>query len=232
VLQVEDEDWGRPGTLEEVKEAIAVYEGGIDYLDDMRLIDPARIGIVGFSRSGLFVQYVLTHSRYHFAAATLSAISDAEYFRYLAFLNLGSSFASDSEGINGGVPFGDGLASWIKNSPGFNLDKVTTPIRMEANDPMSLFFEWEWFAGLSRLTKPVDLIYMADGAHPLVKPWERMISQQGDVDWFCFWLKGEEDPDRAKAEQYARWRELRKMQGENEKAAAELRSKRMPQGVN
>jgi hypothetical protein len=29
------------------------------------------------------------------------------------------------------------------------------------------------------------------------------------VDLFCFWLKGEEDPDPAKAEQYKRWRNLR-----------------------
>ena len=49
------------------------------------------------------------------------------------------------------------------------------------------------------------------------KPWERMISQQGNMDRFCFWLKGEEDPDPAKAEQYARWRELRTLQEENEK---------------
>jgi hypothetical protein len=28
------------------------------------------------------------------------------------------------------------------------------------------------------------------------------------VDWFRFWLKNEEDPDPAKAEQYKRWREL------------------------
>jgi hypothetical protein len=88
---------------------------------------------------------------------------------------------------------------------------------MEANNPMSLFFEWEWLAGLSRLAKPVELIYMADGAHPLVKPSERMTSQQGDVDWFCFWLKGEEDPDPAKAELYARWRDLRRVQQENER---------------
>jgi hypothetical protein len=33
-----------------------------------------------------------------------------------------------------------------------------------------------------------------------------------NLDWFRFWLKGEEDPDPAKAEQYARWRELRKLQ--------------------
>jgi len=43
-----------------------------------------------------------------------------------------------------------------------------------------------------------------------------MTSQQGNVDWFCFWLKGEEDPDPAKAEQYARWRELRKLQQRNQ----------------
>jgi dipeptidyl aminopeptidase/acylaminoacyl peptidase len=209
VLQVDDEkDYDKLGTLDEVQEAVAVYEGGIDYLDGLGLIDHARVGIIGFSRSGLFVEYALTQSKYHFAAATLADISDGGYFRYLATFNLASEFTSDSEGINGGAPFGDGLASWVKNSPGFNLDKVTAPIRMEADNPAVLFFEWEWFAGLSRLGKPVDLIYIPDGEHPLVKPWERMASQQGAVDWFCFWLKSEEDPDPAKAEQYVRWRDL------------------------
>jgi dipeptidyl aminopeptidase/acylaminoacyl peptidase len=176
VLQVDDEDRKRLGTSQEVQEAVAVYEGAIDYLDSLGLIDRARVGIIAFSRSGLFVEYALTNSKYRFAAATLADISDAGYFRYLALLNLGSGFATDSEGINGGVPFGDGLASWIKNSPAFNLDKVTAPVRMEADNPVSLplFFEWEWFVGLSRLRKAVELIYIPDGGHPLVKPWERM----------------------------------------------------------
>jgi hypothetical protein len=39
-----------------------------------------------------------------------------------------------------------------------------------------------------------------------------MTSQPSNVDWFAFRLKGEEDPDPAKAEQYKRWRELRKLQ--------------------
>jgi hypothetical protein len=209
VLQVDDEDWSKLGTLQEVQWAVAVYEAGMDYLDELGLIDRTRVGIIGFSRSGLFAQYALTHSKYHFSAASLADISDAGYFRYLALLNLNSVLATDSEGINGGVPFGDGLASWMRNSPGFNLDKVTAPVRMEADNPTSLFFEWEWFAGLSRLGKQVELLYLAEGDHPLVKPWERMTSQQGDVDWFCFWLKGEEDPDPTKAEQYTRWRRLR-----------------------
>ena len=33
----------------------------------------------------------------------------------------------------------------------------------------------------------------------------------GSAAWFRFWLQDYEDPDPAKAEQYARWRELRRM---------------------
>ena len=39
-----------------------------------------------------------------------------------------------------------------------------------------------------------------------------MVSQGGNLDWFCFRLKDEEDPDPTKVEQFARWRELRKLQ--------------------
>ena len=46
----------------------------------------------------------------------------------------------------------------------------------------------------------------------LVKPWDGFAWSQGNADWFRFWLKGEEDADSAKTEQYARWRELRKLQ--------------------
>lgn len=53
--------------------------------------------------------------------------------------------------------------------------------------------------------------------HVLTNPEARMASQGGSVDWFRFWLQGYEDPNPAKAEQYKRWRELRKMQEENDK---------------
>ena len=60
--------------------------------------------------------------------------------------------------------------------------------------------------------------YVPDGIHILEKPLNRMISQQMTVDWFCFWLLSEEDPDPSKAEQYKRWRELRKLQEPNTSA--------------
>jgi hypothetical protein len=37
---------------------------------------------------------------------------------------------------------------------------------------------------------------------------ERLESQQGDVDWFRFWLQGYVDPDPSKRGQYRRWAKL------------------------
>jgi len=90
--------------------------------------------------------------------------------------------------------------------------------------PRSLLFMWEPYAGLHYLQKPVDLIMLKTDEHVLTNPAVRLASQGGSVDWFRFWLQDYEDPDPAKAGQNARWRELRKLQAENDakdKAAKE-----------
>lgn len=128
-----------------------------------------------------------------------------------------SAHKSEQEAIYGTKPFGDELKVWIRSARGFNLDKMKTPLRIEdISTTDAVLGEWEIYASLRLQNKPVDLISFPDGVHELVKPWERMASQQGNVDWFRFWLKGEEDPDPAKTVQYARWRELRRLQNENQ----------------
>jgi dipeptidyl aminopeptidase/acylaminoacyl peptidase len=202
------EDVSQLGLLAEMPSAVRTYEHAIEYLATNGLIDRDRVGIIGFSRTGLHVKYALTHSKYHFAAATVADGSDGGYFAYLSYLNTPLHTDPEYESANGGSPFGKGLASWIRNSPGFGLNRVTAPIRLEANLPGSLFFCWEWFVGLQRLGRPTELIYIPDGNHVLIKPWNRLASQQGNVDWFNFWLNGHEDSDSAKAEQYRRWEKL------------------------
>ena len=198
-------------TPQEAPREMAVYEGAIDYLDGRGLVDRNRVGIIGFSRTVYKSAYTLTHSKYHFAAATFADGITGGLYEYLLFN------VQNDPLLNGGPPFVETLALWIKNAPEFSMDKVHTPVRLEAGSPTSALGLWNWFSGLSLLRKPVDFIYLPHGTHLLNKPSERMVSQQGNVDWFCFWLKGEEDPDPAKAEQYARWRELRKLQAEAEK---------------
>jgi len=209
VLQVSETDLYAFDTPDEAPRAMAAYEGAIDDLDHRGLIDRNRVGIIGFSRTCLYVTYTLTHSKYKFVAAAIADGMDGGYFQYLALSNNSPPWANEFDLVNGAPPFGDGLPLWMRRSPAFSMEKVQTPLRIQAIGASSLLTEWEWFSGLSRLKKPVDMIYIPDGAHLLEKPWERMVSQQGNVDWFCFWLKGEEDSDPGKSEQYARWYQLR-----------------------
>lgn len=194
-------------TPAETQTHMAIYEGAIEYLDKKGLIDRGRVGIIGFSRTCYYVKYALTHSRFHFKAASVTDGVDGGYFQYIAVSN---TYSQISEGINGGLPFGQGLKAWMERSPGFNIDRVNAPIRIVALDhTLSLVSEWEWFSALHRLNKPVEMVAIEQDDHVLQRPWNQMISQDGNVDWFDFWLNGHEDPDPKKAEQYVRWRELR-----------------------
>jgi hypothetical protein len=131
---------------------------------------------------------------------------DGGYFYHMAF------GPRDDIAVNGGKPpFGAGLELWRKNSPDLNLDKIRTPVRLQAQGASDGILNfWAWYSGLTELDRPVDFLYLPDAPHMIVKPWEQEAAQQGLIDWFRFWLKGEEDPDMKKAEQYARWKELRK----------------------
>jgi len=211
VLQAGDIDPNLMDTPKEVPHAMTTYERAIDYLARRGLIDANLVGIMGFSRTIVYVGYTLTHSKHHFAAAVI-ADSATGFSAYMVLGNASPAAVAEVERQYGGPPFGKGLRQWLKVGPDFLMDRVETPLRVQALAPSSLLGEWFWLTGLSRLNKPVELLYIPEGVHVLEKPWDRMASQQGDVDWFDFWLKGEEDPDPAKAEQYKRWRELRKLQ--------------------
>jgi hypothetical protein len=209
VVQVPDPDLQIWFTTKEAPRAMAAYEGAIDFLDRKGLIDRSRVGITGFSRTFWHVTYTLTHSKYLFAAAAIADGVDYGDFQYMAFSNALPGLVDEYEQLYGGPPFGKRLTQWLKRSPSFLMDKIETPLRIQTLGHESLLFDWPWYSGLSQLGKPVEMIYIPEGTHLVEKPWDRVISQQGNVDWFCFWLKGEEDSDPTKAEQYKRWREIR-----------------------
>jgi len=190
-------------TPEEATRQMAAYEGAIDYLEERGLIDRTRVGIIGFSRTVSYVAYALTHSKYHFTAATLADGFDAGYVNLMLWGGI------DYVAANGGLPFGPSLSSWMNNSPGFNLDRVTAAVRLEYYGWGGFLGGWQSFSGLTLLKKPVDFVWLPYGMHLLVKPWERLVSQQGNVDWFNFWLNGVDDPDPLKTAEYERWKKLR-----------------------
>ncbi len=191
-------------TADEAPHSVELYEAAIDSLDEAGIIDRNRVGLVGFSRTVYHVLYALTHSRYHFAAATTADGIDFGYAGCIFF----ALTQSICEKKNGGLPYGDSLENWRKTAFNFNLDKITAPLLLQSiSAPLG---EWEIYSGLRWLRKPTELLnFYPDGIHTLVKPGQRMTSQQATVDWFRFWIKGEEDPDPTKADQYKRWRAMR-----------------------
>jgi hypothetical protein len=124
-----------------------------------------------------------------FKAATIIDGVDQSYMSYMLFCPGFRECRIDHEMANGDAPFGRHLREWLDTADGFQLDKVETPLRVEAIGPMSVLGEWEIYSSLSQQEKPVDLIYIPDGQHILQKPQERYASQQGNVNWFRFWLE-------------------------------------------
>ena len=204
-------------TPEEAQCAVSAYESAAKQLISDGLVDPERIGIIGFSRSCFYVMEMLTTSSLHLKAAS---ITDGIMFDYFQYIQMPERISGEANAIIGAAPFGDGLQQWFKRSPGFKLDKVKAPLMVVGEGPESLLLMWEPYAGLRYLKKPVDLVMLKSDEHVATNPAVRMASQGGSVDWFRFWLQGYEDPDPAKGDQYKRWRELKKLQTENEKSSA------------
>jgi hypothetical protein len=201
----------RPGplSLAEPDRQLEGYRSAIENLAHAGMIDSRRVGVVGFSWTCWYVVHALIKDQKMFAASTIADGLDNSYMQYL-LTSESPDIQSQIRTIYGAAPFGAGLPRWIAHAPGFNLDKVQAPVRIEAIDPASVLQEWELYASLRLQGKPVDFIYFPSGAHIHQKPLERLESQQGDVDWFCFWLQGTEDADPSKRAQYFRWRQLRK----------------------
>jgi hypothetical protein len=179
-------------------------------LVDRGVVDPQRVGLAGFSRTGWHVEYTLAHSDIPYAAAIASDNVDGSYVQ--AMLN---GLVSGSDYI-GAPPVAAGLATWLERAPGFNAHRIRAPLRLQVESlPLGVLFHWEMFSQLRRLQRPVELAVAPDiehGDHNLQNPSQLMAVKQGAVDWFDFWLTGHENPDPQRQGQYAHWRRLRLLQ--------------------
>jgi hypothetical protein len=75
-----------------------------------------------------------------------------------------------------------------------------------------VFEDWEPYAALRYLQKPVDLVMLQSGTHVMTNPTQRIALETTNVDWFRFWLQGDEDPNPDKVAEYTRWKTLCDMQ--------------------
>ena len=200
------------GTLDEGPCKAEGFETVATQLVADGIADPENIGIIGFSRTCFHVMEMLASSPLQLKAASLTDGYMVTYLQYmLDEVGTRDESAPEPDSLIGASPFGAGLQQWLRRSPGFNLDKILTPLVINGAGPYGVLYMWEPYAGLRHLHRPVDLIELNTNEHILTNPAVRIASQGGSVDWFRFWLQNYEDPDPDKLEQYKRWHELRSL---------------------
>jgi dipeptidyl aminopeptidase/acylaminoacyl peptidase len=180
------------GRADERQEVMKFSEGvrsAIAALVKQGRVDPARIGLMGWSSTGQRVLNAVTFGNFDIRAATLLDGDANTLFSYSVTYGFSDTTWRSKEDINAGLPIGSTRAAWTRNDPSLNTDCIKAAMRIESYGPWVLN-NWDIYALLRRQYKAAEMVLIPGGAHGLAQPSERMISLQGNVDWYGYWLTG------------------------------------------
>ena len=201
---------------------------GLKTATDLGFIDPTRVGIGGVS-NGTFVPLRMMQKHDLIAAASISGGGwgpDEYYF----------PTKKGRAGFRGRdwrpKPVGAGAEYWRELDLAEHVETLEAPILMHhpLNETHTAVRLMRHMADANR---PYDAYVFPNETHVKWQPAHRLAIMVRNLDWFRFWLKGEEDPDPEKAGQYVRWRKLRELQeanlrARNAAADAETETARQP----
>lgn len=197
----------------------------LDHLDRAGIIDPARVGIGGLSFGSEIALWAIRKSN-RFAAATSSSGQISEIY-YWANALPGRGFADMLRSYwQLGDPDED-KDRWRALAPEADVGAINTPLLMQLPESEARYVI-KFHTRMKSAGKAAELFVFADEPHIKTQPVHKLAVYARNLDWYRFWLKGEEDPDPAKREQYARWRQLRADQPLPASARADPCRKRPP----
>jgi len=218
----------RPGDfhdhLLEWSSPITSMEMAIHELSKMGIIDPAKVGITGFSHGAEILEYGISHTNLFHAAVESGPGARDPYFYYMAGREWHEIF---SDWGLGGWPEGKSRKRWVELAPSLNASRIETPLLTNAADS-EYIIALSLSTSLEQLGKPVELFIYPNELHEKYQPRHRLEIYERNLDWFRFWLKSEEDPNPAKSAQYVRWRKLRVLHEVGNNKAADAKSKAEP----
>jgi len=152
-------------------------EAVIDKLHGEKLIDRKRVGLVGFSRSGLYVEHMLLFSDYEIVAATIADGATLNISTFLLLYGMRPpGLAQMEKMIDNLKPWADQFSAWKDRISTLNLGNITTPLRFERYlDNMNYNFSyWDAYVFLRRMHKPVELMIFPKSDHNMISPRERL----------------------------------------------------------
>jgi hypothetical protein len=194
--------------IERIKSVGTAMQTAAEHLVSEGLVDGSKVGLMGHSALGRVIEHALIDSEFPYAAAIAGDYADDNYLQ--------EALTGWDHDFGQSFPFGNGLKTWLDESPAFNVERIRTPLQQllyggsESN--ATFLIHWELFSRLRFLHKPVELYVIPDikhGSHEDQNPRQQLALQGRALDWWRFWLLNEEDAQAEKREQYAEWHALR-----------------------
>lgn len=167
-------------------------ESAIKYLSLTGHIDRNKIGLIGWSYSGLPVINTLTFSDFEFRAAVVADAYGGGMSAYVNSFGYPPPSMHYLEHMYGdSKPWGKTLSTWIERNPVFHLDNLNTPILFQQYLFGGFAAWWDFYAVLRRMGKSAEMWQYPESDHVPIRPDQQLHAQNLTVDWFVHWLKGE-----------------------------------------
>jgi dienelactone hydrolase len=141
-----------------------------EYVSKLPFVNPKKMGAQGGSFGGLQTNYLVTHTNLFAAAESSAGLADlVSNYGSLGDRGVynGQQFHEIGQLRMGGGPW-ERPEAYIKNSPIFQADKVTTPfliMHTKIDDATAFLNEVELFLGLRRLGKKAWMLVYPKGNH-------------------------------------------------------------------
>jgi dipeptidyl aminopeptidase/acylaminoacyl peptidase len=161
-------------------------------------VESTKIGMQGHSFGGYDVNYLITHT--HLFAAAMSGSGLSDFVSEYGVLRRGASAQNDYEigQMRVGATLWERPDLFIKNSPVFSADKVTTPVLLMNNiNDVTVPFEQnglEFFTALRRMGKKAWMLQYDEEGHILSKEENQMDLTIRMKQFFDHYLMGKPAP--------------------------------------
>ena len=185
---------GQPG-----EDAYNSVVSAANYLSRQKWVDTTRMGLQGHSWGGYQVAYLVTRT-HRFAAAEAGAPvanMTSAYGGIRWETGVSRQFQYERSQSRIGSTLWQHPEVYIRNSPLFRADKVTTPLLMMANDAdgaVPWYQGIEYFSALRRLGKKTWLIEYNGEGHGLTERRDRKDWSVRLFQFFGYYLKQDPEP--------------------------------------
>lgn len=174
--------WGEQ-TADEIIEGVKAFVAAHPF------VDGTKIGNIGASYGGFMTQYLITQTNMFAASVSHAGISNIT-----SYWGEGYWGYSYSAGASAGSFPWNNPELYVKQSPLFHADKITTPLLLlhgTADTNVPIGESIQMYTALKLLNKPVEFIQVEGENHAIYDYDKRIAWNNAIYAWFAKWLKND-----------------------------------------